>query len=62
MTVSYIGLWTGFLIDNGPLPAVWRELPHVLYWTLPLIVAVPLLVRTLSWYRSTAPRQVAVWP
>jgi hypothetical protein len=60
MTVSYVGLWTGFLIDNGPLLPVWRELPHVLHWTLPSIVAVPLLVRTLSRFRSEAPRRASV--
>lgn len=54
MTVSYIGLSTGFLVDNGPLLPVWRELPHALYWTLPTIVGVPLLVRALARYRRTA--------
>jgi hypothetical protein len=31
MSLSYVGLLTGFLVDNGPLLPVWRELPHVLH-------------------------------
>ena len=47
MALSYVGLLAGFLVDNGPLLPVWRELPHVLHWTLPALVGVPLLVRAL---------------
>lgn len=55
MSLSYIGLLTGFLVDNGPLLPVWRELPHVLHWTLPTLVGVPLLVRALTRFRRRAP-------
>ena len=55
MAVSYIGLLTGFLVDNGPLLPVWRELPHLLHWTLPTIIGVPLLVRALIRFRRKAP-------
>ena len=55
MSLSYIGLLTGFLVDNGPLLPVWRELPHVLHWTLPTIIGVPLLVRALARHRQRAP-------
>ncbi|MDN5861801.1 MAG: hypothetical protein L0H84_24645 [Pseudonocardia sp.] len=56
MAGSYIGLCTGFLIDNGPLLPGWRELPHALHWTLPTILGLPLLVRALARYRSEAAR------
>jgi hypothetical protein len=57
MAVSYVGLLTGFLVDNGPLLPVWRELPHLLHWTLPTIIGAPLLARALIRYRrrATAP-------
>jgi hypothetical protein len=55
MSLSYVGLLTGFLVDNGPLLPVWRQLPHVLHWTLPTLIGVPLLVRALARYRHRAP-------
>jgi hypothetical protein len=57
MSLSYVGLLTGFLVDNGPLLPVWRELPHVLHWTLPTLVGVPLVVRALTGYGRQAARQ-----
>jgi len=29
MSLSYVRLLTGFLVDNGPLLPLWHELPHV---------------------------------
>ncbi len=55
MAISYIGLLTGFLVDNGPLLPVWRALPHLLHWTLPTIVGVPLLLRALVRRGRSAP-------
>lgn len=57
MSLSYIGLLTGFLVDNGPLLPLWRELPHALHWTLPTLIGVPLLVRALA--RQRAPMAAA---
>lgn len=57
MAASYVGLLTGFLVDNGPLLPGWRELPHVLHWTLPTLVALPLLVRALSRYGPRSDRR-----
>jgi hypothetical protein len=54
MATSYVGLLTGFLVDNGPLLPGWRELPHLLHWTLPTIIGVPLLIRALLRYRRKA--------
>jgi hypothetical protein len=59
LSLSYVGLLTGFLVDNGPLLPVWRELPHGLHWTLPTLVGVPLLVRALARHRQRAPMSSA---
>ena len=40
---SYIALFTGFYVDNGPLLPVWNQLPHIVYWLLPSVVGVPLI-------------------
>jgi hypothetical protein len=58
MPLSYVGLLTGFLVDNGPLLPVWRELPHVLHWTLPTLVGVPLIVRALARYGNKRRRRL----
>lgn len=47
MAVSYIALFTGFYVDNGPSLPVWDRFPHVTYWLLPTLIGVPLLVRAL---------------
>jgi hypothetical protein len=40
---SYIGLLTGFYVDNGPSLPLWDRLPHWTYWTIPTAVGVPLI-------------------
>ncbi|MCS7484764.1 DUF2306 domain-containing protein [Umezawaea endophytica] len=47
MGVSYIGLLTGFYVDNGPNLPLWRELPPASFWVLPTIIGVPVLVLAL---------------
>jgi hypothetical protein len=47
MAGSYVALLTGFYVDNGPQLPVWDRLPHVAYWLLPAVVAVPLTWRAL---------------
>ena len=42
MAGSYIALFTGFYVDNGPQLPLWDRLPPVLYWLLPAAVGVPL--------------------
>lgn len=41
MAGSYVALLTGFYVDNGAQLPVWDRLPHLAYWFLPLLVAVP---------------------
>jgi len=48
---SFIALFTGFYVDNGPFLPLWNHLPHWTYWMLPSIIGVPLIWRAL--YRFT---------
>jgi hypothetical protein len=39
-----------FYVDNGKQLPVWKDLPPVTYWFLPLVVATPLLARALLYH------------
>jgi hypothetical protein len=47
MAVSYIFLLIAFYVDNGKFLPLWKEMPHFLYWLLPLLMGLPLLFWTL---------------
>jgi hypothetical protein len=47
MAGSYMALFTGFYVDNGPQLPVWDRLPHLTYWLIPAAVGVPLTWRAL---------------
>jgi hypothetical protein len=47
MAGSYIALFTGFYVDNGPQLPLWDRLPHLAYWLVPAAVGVPLTWRAL---------------
>jgi hypothetical protein len=47
MALSYVLLLTAFYVDNGPNLPLWRRLPHLTYWVLPILVGAPLIVRVL---------------
>jgi uncharacterized membrane protein len=47
MGVSYILLLTAFYVDNGKNLPLWRELPAILYWTLPAMIGIPVIARAL---------------
>lgn len=49
MGASYVVLLTAFYVDNGRNLPLWKELPTIVYWTLPALVGVPVIVRT--WLR-----------
>jgi hypothetical protein len=49
---SFIALFTGFYVDNGPQLPVWRLLPHWLYWTLPAAIGAPLIWLALRRYQA----------
>jgi hypothetical protein len=47
MGLSYIFLLIAFYVDNGKFLPGWKDLPHYLYWLIPLLAGVPLLAWTL---------------
>src|SRR5690242_9820030 len=47
MGASYIVLLTAFYVDNGKNLPLWKDLPPITYWTVPALVGIPLIVRTL---------------
>lgn len=57
MGLAYIGLLTGFYVDNGPNLPLWRDLPAFTHWLLPAAVGVPILVLALR--RNLRPRRPA---
>jgi uncharacterized membrane protein len=60
MGASYVGLLTGFYVDNGARLPVWERLPHLTYWLLPAAVGIPVTVTALARngaIRVTRPRR-----
>lgn len=47
MGLSYILLLTAFYVDNGPNLPVWRLLPPVAFWVLPILVGAAIIWRVL---------------
>jgi hypothetical protein len=47
MAGSYVALFTGFYVDNGPQLPLWDRLPHLAYWLIPAAVGAPLTWRAL---------------
>lgn len=47
MGISYIFLLIAFYVDNGRFLPIWRDLPPFIYWCLPLLIGIPLLIKTL---------------
>jgi hypothetical protein len=45
---SYVALFTGFYVDNGPHLPLWDRLPGLGYWLLPSLVGVPLILRAMA--------------
>jgi hypothetical protein len=49
---SYIALFTGFYVDNGPRLPIWDRLPHWMYWVIPAAVGIPLIWRALRRFQA----------
>jgi hypothetical protein len=47
MGLSYIFMLIAFYVDNGKQLPLWKDLPHFMYWLIPLIAGVPLIIRAL---------------
>jgi hypothetical protein len=48
MGASYILLLTAFYVDNGRNLPLWKELPAIAYWTVPTLLGLPIILRTLN--------------
>ena len=53
MGASYILLLIAFYVDNGKSLPLWKQLPPMAYWLLPLVAGIPLIVRALLWHPLT---------
>jgi hypothetical protein len=47
MGSSYVLLLIAFYVDNGKQLPLWRDLPHFMYWLLPLAVGLPLILHAM---------------
>jgi len=47
MGLSYIFLLTAFYVDNGKFLPLWKNFSSLVYWSLPAVVGVPIIIRTL---------------
>ncbi len=47
MGLSYIFLLTAFYVDNGKFLPVWKNFHPLVYWLLPTVIGVPIIIRTL---------------
>jgi hypothetical protein len=56
MAGSYVALFTGFYVDNGPQLPLWNRLPHLAYWFIPAAIGVPLTWRALVRNRAVGHR------
>jgi hypothetical protein len=54
MGLSYVFMLTAFYVDNGKSIPLWNQLPPILYWLLPAIVGVPLILRAVFRYSHKA--------
>jgi hypothetical protein len=52
MSLSYVVMLIAFYVDNGKQLPIWKDLPHVSYWLLPLVVAAPFVIRALLYHPS----------
>jgi hypothetical protein len=47
MGFSYVLMLIAFYVDNGKRLPIWKDLPHVTYWLLPLVVGTLVILHTL---------------
>jgi hypothetical protein len=47
MGFSYIFLLIAFYVDNGRFLPIWKNFPPIMYWLLPLLIGIPIIVGTL---------------
>lgn len=47
MSASYVLMITAFYVDNGKNLPLWKELPQIVFWILPALIAAPVILRVL---------------
>lgn len=47
MGLSYILMLTAFYVDNGKNLPLWRELPQWVFWVLPTVLGLPIILHAL---------------
>ena len=47
MGMSYIFLVTAFYVDNGKFLPIWKNFHPLVFWLLPAVIGIPILIRTL---------------
>ena len=50
MGASFILMLTAFYVDNGKNLPLWRELPQIAFWFLPIIIGAPIILYVLRTY------------
>lgn len=60
MGLSYVVMLIAFYVDNGKQLPLWKDLPHFMYWLIPLAVGMPLIVRALLRPPLARPRTSAL--
>lgn len=53
MSMSYVLMLTAFYVDNGKSLPLWRDLPQISYWLLPIATGGPLIGRALLRHRAS---------
>lgn len=53
MGMSYVLLLTAFYVDNGKSLPLWKDLPAISYWLLPIAIGGPLIGRALLRRRTS---------
>jgi hypothetical protein len=54
MSMSYVTLLTAFYVDNGPHLPLYNRLPTIVFWVVPSLIGVPLIVRALRSRQAAA--------
>jgi hypothetical protein len=58
MGLSYVAVITGFYVDNGPHLPGWRYLPPWMFWVLPALVGIPLILKSVGRWTTAKPPTV----
>ena len=55
MGTSYIALLVAFYVDNGKNLPLWRDLPTISYWLVPLAIGAPIMIRAMIRHAGEEP-------